>query len=277
MGHAGCQPPHCRQLLALTQARLQLLLAGLLLGDLAFGGGDAVEHLVQRAGQHHDLLRPAARCTMLAVAGRDPRHATRQLLQVLAHGRTVAKQDHHQRHAGQQPTQPGSDQPQATDVAFEVTPAPGHLQQAIDLPAALFQRNEIGIHRATVDALVLAGQLAAFGKLLDRRRILIRLHRTGIGRQLAVTVVDVGAIDAADAKHRLQHLLQGALVVLFQAGAERQAYRPRDQFHFGLQPPLAAALDRPQHHRTEAEHDCHERHDDLEQERAAQAGWPLPE
>lgn len=120
VGHAGCQPPHCRQLLALTQARLQLLLAGLLLGDLAFGGGDAVEHLVQRAGQHHDLLRPAARCTVLAVSRRDPLHAARQLLQVLAHGRTVAKQDHHQRHAGQQPAQPGSDQPQATDVAFEV-------------------------------------------------------------------------------------------------------------------------------------------------------------
>ena len=40
-----------------------------------------------------------------------------------------------------------------------------HLQQAIDLPTALFQRNEIGIHRATVDALVLAGQLAAFGEV----------------------------------------------------------------------------------------------------------------
>ena len=266
MGHAGRQPSYRRELLTLTQARLQLLFAGLLLGHLTFGGSNAVEHLVQRTGQHDDFLRPATRSTMLALASRDALHAARQLLQMLAHGRAVAKQDHHQRHPGQQAAQARGYQAQAVDVAFEVTPAPGHLQQAIDLPTALFQRNEIGIHRATVDALVLAGQLAAFGELLNRRLVLIRLHRTGIGRKLAIAIVDIGAIYTTYAEHRLQHLLQGALMVLFQAGAQGQPHRTRDQFHLGLQPALAVALDGPKHHRTEAKHDRHQRHDDLEQE-----------
>ncbi len=264
-------------MLTLAQACLQLLFAGLLLGHLAFGGGDAVEHLIQGAGEHDNLLRPAARCTMLALAGRDALHATRQLLQMLAHRGAVTEQDHHQRHPGEQAAQARGDQAQAADVLLEIAPAPGHLQQAIDLPATFLQRNEVGINRAAIDALIGAGQLAAGGELLDRRLVLIRFHCTGIGRELAIAVVNIGAIHATDAEHRFQHLLQGALVVLLQAGAERQAHRPRDQLDLGLQAPLAAALDRPEHHRTEAEHDRHERHDDLEQKRATQARRALPD
>ena len=206
---------------------------------------------------------------MLALPRRDPLHAARQLLQMLAHRRAVAEQDHHQRHPGQQATQARGDQAQAADVLLEIAPASGHLQQAVDLPTALFQRDEIGINRAAVDALIGAGQLATGGELLDRRLVLIRLHRTRIGRELAVTIIDIGAIHTTDAEHRFEHLLQGALMVLLQAGTERQTYCPRHQLDLRLQASLAVALDRPKHHRTEAEHDRHQRHDDLEQECAA--------
>ena len=179
MGDPGCQTSDRSQLLCAAQAGFQFRFTGFLFGHLLFGIGDAVEHLVQRSTEHSDLLRAAARRTMLTVARSHTRHALGQLLQMFADRRPVAEQDDAYRGQCQQTGRNAGNQPQPSGVTFEIVPAPGNLQQPVDAPAALFQRQKIRIHLATANPLVATSTFAVGGKLLNRGLVLVRLDGAG--------------------------------------------------------------------------------------------------
>ncbi len=165
---------------------------------------------------------------------------------------------------------------QLPGVTLEIVPAAGDLQQPVDAPTALLQRQEVGIDLTPTDALIAATAFAVSGQLLDRGLVLIRLDSTGEGHQLPLIVVQVGAIDTADTEYRFEHLLCGPVVLLFQAVAEWQPHGAGYEFDLFLQTPLAVALDRPQQQVTEAEHDRDERNYHLEEQRPAQRRGSLP-
>src|SRR5690606_31115978 len=182
------------------------------------------------------LAGPVEGGTVGQITGRYPLHVLQQLVDVAADAAIVSEQhaseDHQTEHS---PYQPGDDG-QLLQRMTEITGAAGNLDQPLDLPGGIEQRQEVREQMAATDPaegfLPLAGAADAVGNGGAGQ---IALGDPRGGDAIAGGVKYRGAIDFTKDEHRAQRQLDGVHVALVQRIAHRQADRAADELQVILQ------------------------------------------
>src|SRR5690606_18283809 len=183
-----------------------------------------------------DLLGAIQGGAVGQVAPGHPFHMGQQLVHMAAHAAVVAEhdatEDDQAEHA---PHHPGNDGQLLQGVA-EITGAAGNLDQSLDLPGSIEQRQEVGKQTAPGDPaeslLTLPGSTDAVGNGGAGQ---VSLGNAGGGDAVAVNVKHRGTVYLAQHKHRPQGQFHCLHVALVQRVTHWNADGTTDQLQIVLQ------------------------------------------
>ena len=237
MGDAPCHAADGDHFLVVLEPGHQLGFGGAVFVQIPVCLLDTVEHLVQPAGDAGDLIRAFQGGAVGQVAPGDPLHMCQQLIHVATDPTIMAEQHPGQNdQAEQAPDQPGDDGQLLQGMA-EITGAPGDLDQSLDLPGGIEQRQEVGKQAAPGDPA--EGFLAFTGgadAIRDGGAGEVGLGDAGRSDAVAVHIEYRGAVDLAQHEHRAQGQFHRLHIALVQCGAHRNADGAADQFQVIFQP-----------------------------------------